>query len=846
MANDLRLLHIAPPNSNAYCTIETLKDCEGKPPYQLLQDELPRFTKADIIIIDLDYMRTGDFKSGIELLKLIRLHHIRTHCIVYSIRPELYHVSADANKSILLSEGVTYVEMLNYIDDEHLHFATLAKQKSPEDLRDYFWHDYQQCFSDNRHFNANWWGPLRIMEYLKRADKNEDEDAIFQGNTEILGQKSSYNGLVLRYIKSLREQSVWDSVVENIMRESRLLEEENKQLDQVKANIAEALRSISTGSFINKEDIIKGAFSPIEKAVDENSERIETDRQEVAQYDQLKAAQHAENDSTRNIETLRHVLSARKPRILYLDDMAGYGWNVVLQRLIYKEDHSVLFDIWSSFSDVVDDYDPLAEKIIQEVNTKDYHLIILDLRLKNETGEIKPQDLSGIKLLEALRRKRIPCPILVITASRNPDTIDQVYASGADACWRKEGIDENNSTKPEERVAYTWSKIEQLLTIINTLCREEFDYLYKTMVREYYHKIKETKTTYWWEVIGENNVTGMESIDKAEFLKHLDTAILAYQKVLVDQLKGRKVSQEFLGPCEACFNILEVIHPKRKNSIPQANGSPKKISGFGDMIKYDFDQKPRRRGNNSDAGAFINNIFDSLKIRNAIIHPTKPTDEDYVEVNRETFAKCINILMDYLMQTLDAVKPFLRKETPNIGDLSTVSNQNQKVSFKRTPIRKFFLDEVTRTPSEVSTSSHYDYAYIKAIQRNKENGSLQYQLCDTAFAPRVIGNCVHAPKTIDWRQGICFTPTKFNQDNRIDIDFYYDDTTAWQGKISDHVDIQTNKPFRKVDDLQCLKDDTWFVVSYNANFDVTQLHVGDSIQFRLKGSCELPGELGGN
>ncbi len=95
-------------------------------------------------------------------------------------------------------------------------------------------------------------------------------------------------------------------------------------------------------------------------------------------------------------------------------------------------------------------------------------------------------------------------------------------------------------------------------------------------------------------------------------------------------------------------------------------------------------------------------------------------------------------------------------------------------------------------------------------------------------------------------QEICFTPTSFNTDNHIELDFFYDESAAWQGRIIEIFDPNTGNVCKKVKNLQSLNPDTWFTISNGEGFDVNSLMVGDSIQFRLKGGCELPGKLGGN
>ena len=859
------ILHIAPQKYDVYCPYDVLKDGWKQKPSNLIQKEFHSFKEAKLIIINLNYTLSGDF-DGVKLLKLIRLHHIRTHCIVYSPNPESYHVRADANKSILLSEGVTFIQIPDFIDDAHLDFATLKTKVSPENLEDYFLHDYKLFFLDNRHFHANWWAPLRIMEYLKRADKIEDEDILYS-DPKAKASKTSYDGLVLRYIKTLKEQSVWDSKVEDIIAENMLLEKENRQLEQDKVRITEALNNIQISDEGLKDIITTSATSPINAEIKENQDIINLRQQEVDKYHQAKEVQYAENASTHNIESLRNALTIRNPKILYLDDMAGYGWDFVIQRLIYRKNNQDSFMSWRFFpenANDTDDYAKLAETIIQQIKTRCIDLIIMDLRLKNEKGEMKPQDLSGIKLLEFLREKRIPCPILVITASKNPETIEQVYASGADACWRKEGIDENNSTDPVERVAYTWGKIEQLLTVINTLCGEEFQYLYKTMLEKYYHTIEQNQTKYWWEVVGQHNTTGMESINKADFLKQLYTCIHTYQQILINKLKGKYVWHEFLEPCNAMFVIMEAIHPARK--LSDEKGKSKSIKGFSDLLALDFGLDTTRK-NKDDLDPFIKAAFDAIKIRNDIVHVKKI-------IPFISFKDCVkNLIERYLMQTYEHIAylfpgveqyseendslqedKFFPQKLLGTAKISIETgwnnipyevfrsnrklylSQGQKVNFTLKSINHYILYDVTPTPDSISSTSTYDYAYIKELQVNENDGSLMCQLRDACFSDRVVEKLVHDTLMTDRQGESFFVPTYFKKGGRVEIDFSYNDTfSAWKGRF---IEIP-EKNCRKVHNLICLNSDIWYKIVPHQGFDVNTLKVGDSIQFSLGGGCIL-------
>lgn len=634
---NLNIVHIAP-CKNLFCNYDVVENCHQFDAETLLQNHFGEFATADIIIIDENY----DLKArseGIKLLKMIRLYYIHTHCVIYSFLPKDYFLYNDKNKSILLSEGVTFERMPLMIDDAFLQ--PLIDKKSPNDedknLAEFFTWDYYQALMKNRHFHANWWGPLRIMEYLKLANGLRDDDLVFSDEKAQMYQQSLL-GRVVRYIKTLNEGSVWDEWKKSLQKNKQSLESDNIALSQIQTSINQLHHPGALSDVVEKTQSIQ----------EHNRVIVEREQEQLGEYQPVEPKLIMELE----IENLRKELKKKNPKILYLDDMAGCGWDYVLQMLFYGEQSKKQFKVWPYFSLIErdSDYDTIAqESIMPEINNGKYNLVILDLRLKNEQGRIEPKQLSGIKLLEALRKASVRCPILIISASDKADIVEQAFISGADAYWRKEGVDENNNPDPNERVAYTCNSIFQLLKTINFLCEKEFKYYYNTI--QYWHdQIRDAKDKFWWEQIDSLLPgTKMKAITRDVVLHSIEETEHTLMDSLIKSVRGNTETIPFLPCITSTFNILYQIHPNQ-------------TTGIQDIIKrhWFFDNCPTPK--------FITSILDAISIRNQAIHRKRNVPLAFYR-----FKKYFDALMDYL--TAD-VTQYCRSISSLVNNSATASTES--------------------------------------------------------------------------------------------------------------------------------------------------------------------------
>lgn len=142
--------------------------------------------------------------------------------------------------------------------------------------------------------------------------------------------------------------------------------------------------------------------------------------------------------------SIRLNLKASKPKILYVDDQSNFGWSEILQEIIYGKQEQSFFKAINPASNFNEDR--LIEYLCNEVIRFEPHLILLDVRLRNEKGfTSNPDELSGLRLLAKIREILPTVPVIMFTASNKAKTIVRCKELGAYEVWTKEGIDERLS-----------------------------------------------------------------------------------------------------------------------------------------------------------------------------------------------------------------------------------------------------------------------------------------------------------------------------------------------------------------------------------------------------------------
>lgn len=213
---------------------------------------------------------------------------------------------------------------------------------------------------------------------------------------------------------------------------------------------------------VNAENTLRHSHANIWSVI--KLHKIWNNYNNIGKSEEIKQLQNKINDNlyfliadflfrTENIETqtsyqeikqeiteTHNTLGDFSKKILLIDDMAEQGWSSLLSSILNcnlneDEEFFTLSDIKNNTSLEI------AEKAIREIEAKNINLILLDLRLKDEKGEININDISGFKVLKILKKTRPDIPVIIISASNKIKTTKELKNIGVYAVWTKQGHD---------------------------------------------------------------------------------------------------------------------------------------------------------------------------------------------------------------------------------------------------------------------------------------------------------------------------------------------------------------------------------------------------------------------
>lgn len=121
-----------------------------------------------------------------------------------------------------------------------------------------------------------------------------------------------------------------------------------------------------------------------------------------------------------------------KGKVLYIDDQWNKGWNTIFKH-IFKSNSSYEFKtVEYDFSDK--EFSVGGPIIKSEIEVFDPDIVILDLRLFKEDFEKdkKPEDLSGFKILEQIKKKNLGIQVIIFTASNKVWNFQKLQIAGAE------------------------------------------------------------------------------------------------------------------------------------------------------------------------------------------------------------------------------------------------------------------------------------------------------------------------------------------------------------------------------------------------------------------------------
>lgn len=281
-------------------------------------------------------------------------------------------------------------------------------------------------------------------------------------------------------------------------------------------------------------------------------------------------------------------INALGKKVLLIDDEADKGWSDVLRDLL----------IGATFKSICEhaaDYETLSENARNEIETGDYDLIFLDLRMNGveEENVLAPEDFSGMKILKTIKKLNMGTQVIMFTASNKAWNMKALLEAGADGYYIKESPEYsfpysysvNNAINLLEEtkhclsvsasMKHIWKSISQIKSIMgsNSLANKYFTGM-EVMHGMKYQILISTELDVIWSIINSNNE------------KRYQLAMLSLYKIL-----------EFL--CEFFYKNVNgqlcLIDPQYKELLFWDNG-----------LWYKKNQKPpiyrtRKKENGGDA-----------------------------------------------------------------------------------------------------------------------------------------------------------------------------------------------------------------------------------------------------
>lgn len=358
-----------------------------------------------------------------------------------------------------------------------------------------------------------------IREKLENFLKKLGNKTIYDLDIQI-----EYKNILDEYYYNLKEAVLGKINGKFLTATERLILEINKKIEEIKSKDDQINKN---KELIEEKNELDAFIEEIRRKIKENIEGYNIQRSKKSISD--------------IISDIRKSFQKVPPKIIYVDDQAQEGWAKIFQRMIYGGESD-------NFAVIVPQKEEDEKEIVQRIlneekrlkeNTNQIVLLILDLRLKQEKGELPIEDISGIKVLKELKKEKFSCPILITTASNKWKSYKEINRLGALAYWQKKGLDEQNDTKSLLENYFSFLKL------IYVLCKDKtIAFLYNnfsSMIRE----LGENEKVYWWETAFWRKAEKMiNNSKKIEIENDEITAISGKTKEILHKSSLEKETQE--------------------------------------------------------------------------------------------------------------------------------------------------------------------------------------------------------------------------------------------------------------------------------------------------------------
>lgn len=482
-----------------------------------------------------------------------------------------------------------------------------------------------------------------IREKLENFLKELGNKTIYDLDIQI-----EYKNILDEYYYNLKEGVLGRINGKFLSATERLIYEINNKIEEIKAKDDQINKN---KELIEEKNELDAFIEEIRRKIKENIEGYNIQRSKKSISD--------------IISDIRKSFQEVPPKIIYVDDQAQEGWAKIFQRMIYggESDNFVVI-----VPQKEEDEKEIVQRILNEEkrlkeNTNQIVLLILDLRLKQEKGELPIEDISGIKVLKELKGKKFSCPILITTASNKWKSYKEINRLGALAYWQKKGLDEQNDTKSLLENYFSFLKL------IYVLCKDKsIEFLYNdfsSMIRELE---KNEKVVYWWETAFWRNAGKMinNNSKKIEIENDEITAISGETREILHKSYFKRETQE-----ERTYGV------SKKEILRNFRESWELYLGFvSEKILYDDFQLENsakddiisvKKKNNAIIVVYLFNILESIyKIR----------ESDISMYNRLLYlTNTRDIQMDEIKKWMEEITPKIapkKQQDPDISIIDTL------------------------------------------------------------------------------------------------------------------------------------------------------------------------------
>jgi CheY-like chemotaxis protein len=140
------------------------------------------------------------------------------------------------------------------------------------------------------------------------------------------------------------------------------------------------------------------------------------------------------NDSETQEETIcSKLIDATGKNILLIDDEADKGWDDVLRKMLPNSE-------FKTIKEEVPNYENFSDDAKKTIESGKYDLIFLDLRMNGVAEEetLRPNDFSGMKILNNIKKLNKGNQVIMFTASNKAWNMKALLDAGADGYYIKE------------------------------------------------------------------------------------------------------------------------------------------------------------------------------------------------------------------------------------------------------------------------------------------------------------------------------------------------------------------------------------------------------------------------